>query len=113
MPSLHSLLLLDVHLVEYFLDAGVPTLLLGRFLWLEGITVVLKSISLRSGTCVSSSSSLRLSCASTLLFDGCRHTTFEHVCDRCGIWEASQCENSICADQFTVPAAFRSKRERY
>ena len=28
------------------------------------------------------------------------------------IWEASQRENSICADQFTVTAAFRSKRER-
>ena len=29
------------------------------------------------------------------------------------IWEASQRENSICADPFTVTAAFRSKRERY
>ena len=28
------------------------------------------------------------------------------------IWEASQRENSICADPFTVAAAFRSKRER-
>ena len=28
------------------------------------------------------------------------------------IWEASQRENSICADPFTVTAAFRSKRER-
>ena len=28
------------------------------------------------------------------------------------IWEASQRENSICADPFTVAAAFHSKRER-
>ena len=28
------------------------------------------------------------------------------------IWEASQCDNSICADRFTVTAAFRSTRER-
>ena len=27
------------------------------------------------------------------------------------IWEASQRENNICADPFTVPAAFRSKRD--
>ena len=25
------------------------------------------------------------------------------------IWKASQCENSICSDSFTVAAAFRSK----
>ena len=29
------------------------------------------------------------------------------------IWEASQRENSICADPFTVAAAFCSKGERY
>ena len=28
------------------------------------------------------------------------------------VWEASQCKNTICADLFTVAAAFLSKQER-
>ena len=64
--------------------------------------------SLVTSSCVG----MKLSCAiDVALQQWVVHERSYHVHE--DIWEASERENSICADSFTVAAAFHSKRERY